>query len=151
MSLLVDQWVPEGTCSQVLWSTLVVRSVWRASKLFVLKLIENGILWVYHTIPVGFSLFWHFWQPFCNVLNYFVWLRITDEGSGTRNTHIWSILLFKFEWIWCINIFVEVLFYIMQQTRKARLHKMKMHVNYSGNRREHIRPLRKVTINSSKN
>ena len=33
-----------------------------------IKLIEIVILWVYYTIPFGFSLFWHFWdiifQPF---------------------------------------------------------------------------------------
>ena len=45
MSLLVDQRVPECTCSQVLRSTSV--DSWRlnASKFTVLKLIEIVILW----------------------------------------------------------------------------------------------------------
>ena len=33
----------------------------RASNFSVLKLIEIVILWVYYTIPFGFSLFWYFW------------------------------------------------------------------------------------------
>ena len=37
----------------------LVRSVLRASKFAVLKLTEIVILWVYYTIPFGFSLFWH--------------------------------------------------------------------------------------------
>ena len=35
----------------------LVRSVLRASKFSVLKLTEIVILWVYYTIPIGFSLF----------------------------------------------------------------------------------------------
>ena len=42
---------------------------------------EIVILWVYYTIPFGFSLIWHFWGITFQLLNYFVWLRITDEGS----------------------------------------------------------------------
>ena len=61
----------------------LICSVLRASKFAVLKLIEIVILWIYYTIPFGFSFFRHFWdiifQPF--QLPYFLWLRITDEGS----------------------------------------------------------------------
>ena len=53
----------------------------RASKFSELKLIEIVILWVYYTIPYGFSLFWHFWGITFHLFRYFVWLRITDEGS----------------------------------------------------------------------
>ena len=56
VSLLVDQWVPESTCSQVLRSTLVDSCILRASKFFVLKLIEIVILWVYYTIPLAYLL-----------------------------------------------------------------------------------------------
>ena len=52
-------------------------------KLFsVLKLTEIVILWVYYTIPFGFSLFFDtFWASlFIFLLKYFVWLRITYEG-----------------------------------------------------------------------
>ena len=38
----------------------IIRSVLRVSKFSVLKLIEIVILWVYYTIPFGFSLFRHF-------------------------------------------------------------------------------------------
>ena len=52
--------------------------------------IEIVILWVYYTIPFGFSLFRHFlvinFQLF--ILN--VWLMITDEGS-LPEMRIWSI------------------------------------------------------------
>ena len=46
-----------------------------------LKLIEIVILWVYYTIPVGFSLFWHFLVITFQLFKLHVWLRITDEGS----------------------------------------------------------------------
>ena len=58
----------------------LIRTVSRASKLSVLKLAEIVILWVYFTIPFGFS-FIGIWASLFNFLNYFVWLRITDEGS----------------------------------------------------------------------
>ena len=33
------------------------------------------------TIPFGFSLFWHFCDISFQLFSYFVWLRITDDGS----------------------------------------------------------------------
>ena len=56
-----------------------------------LKLIEIVILWVYYTIPNGFSLFRHFLGITFHLFKYFVWLRITDEGS-VPEMRIWSIL-----------------------------------------------------------
>ena len=58
------------------------RNVLRASKFSVFKLTEIVIMWVYYTIPIGFSLFLAlFGHHFLNfLLKYFVWLRITDEG-----------------------------------------------------------------------
>ena len=38
-----------------------------------------------------------------NFLNYFVWLRITDEGSVTE-MRIWSIVLMKSDYKWCIHL-----------------------------------------------
>ena len=38
-----------------------------------------------------------------NFLNYFVWLRITLEGS-VPEMRIWSILLMKFDLKWCIHL-----------------------------------------------
>ena len=37
------------------------------------------------------------------LLNYFVWLRITDEGS-VPELRIWSILLIKSDLKWCIHL-----------------------------------------------
>ena len=42
--------------------------------------------------PFSLSLIWHFGGSLFNFLNYFVWLRITDEGS-VPEMPIWSILL----------------------------------------------------------
>ena len=57
-----------------------------------LKLIEIVILWVYHTIPFGFSLFRHFLVITFQFCILHVWLRITDEGS-VPEMRIWSISL----------------------------------------------------------
>ena len=38
-----------------------------------------------------------------NFLNYFVWLRITDEGS-VPVMRKWSILLMKSDLKWCIHL-----------------------------------------------
>ena len=40
----------------------LIRSVLRTSKLYVLKLIEIVILWVYYTLPFDLSLLWHLWD-----------------------------------------------------------------------------------------
>ena len=44
-----------------------------------------------------------------NFLNYFVWLRITDEGS-VPEMRIWSLLLMKSDLKWCIHL----IFFIIQ-------------------------------------
>ena len=54
-------------------------------------------------IPFGFSLIWHFLGITFQLLNYFVWLRITDEGS-VPEMRIWSILLIKSDLKWCIHL-----------------------------------------------
>ena len=100
VSLLVDQWVPRGTCSQVLRSTSVDSYCLRASKFSVIKLFEIVILWVYYTIPFGFSLFWHVWDISFQLLKL---LRTTDEGS-VPEMRIWSILLIKSDLKWCIHL-----------------------------------------------
>ena len=69
----------------------------------VLKLTEIVILWVHYTIPFGFSLIWHFLDITFQLLNYFVWLRITDEGSLPEMC-IWSILLIISDLKWCIYL-----------------------------------------------
>ena len=90
----MNQGAPEGTCSQVLRSTSVDSERLRASTFSVLKLTEIVILLVYYVIPFGFGLIWHFSDITFLLLNYLVWLRITDEGSVSE-MRIRSILLFK--------------------------------------------------------
>ena len=58
----------------------------------ILKLIEIVILWVYYTIPFGFSLFRYFLVITFQFFILHVWLRITDEGS-VPEMRIWSISL----------------------------------------------------------
>ena len=116
VSLVVDQGVPEGTCTDVakFYSRLrLIRSVLRASKFFVLKLTEIVILWVFYTIPFGFSLIWHFWASLFNywatfygaseAKRHLVWLRTTDEGS-LPEMRIWSIFLIISGLKWCIYL-----------------------------------------------
>ena len=81
----------------------LIRSVLRASKFSVSKLIEILILCVYYTIPFGFSLFRHFRVNIFYFWNHFVWRRLTDEGS-LPEMRIWSILLIKSELKWCIHL-----------------------------------------------
>ena len=50
--------------------------------------------------PFSFSLFRHFWVIIIQLLNYFVWLRITHEGS-VPEMRIWSILLIGSGLKWC--------------------------------------------------
>ena len=44
-------------------------------------MIEIVILWIYYTIPSGFSLIWNFLVITFQLFRLHVWLRITDEGS----------------------------------------------------------------------
>ena len=46
------------------------------------------------------------------LLNYFVWLRITDEGS-LPEMRLWSILLIKSCLKWCIYLSRSLLAYLM--------------------------------------
>ena len=52
----------------------------------------------------GLSVFRHFLDiTFQLLLNYFVRLRITDEGS-VPEMRIWSILLIKSDLKWCVHL-----------------------------------------------
>ena len=98
-----DQGFPEGTRSQVLRSTSVDSQRLRASKLSVLKLTEIMIFWIYYTILFGFSVISHFFRITYQLLNYYVLLRITDEGS-VPEMRTWYILLIKSDLKWCMNL-----------------------------------------------
>ena len=91
----------------------LICSVWRASKFSVLKLTEIVILWVYDTIPCGFNLFLGtFGISIFNNFNYFLWQRITDEGS-VPEMRIWSILLILSDLKWCLHL-SKSLFFVFQ-------------------------------------
>ena len=79
----------------------LIRNVLRASKFFAIKLIGIVILWIYYTIPFGFSLFWHFRAIIFNLWIYSVWLMITDDGS-LPEMRIWSLLIIKSDFKWCV-------------------------------------------------
>ena len=65
--------------------------------------------------PFGFSLIWHFLGITFQLLNCFVWLRITDEGS-VPEMRIWSILLIKSDLKWCIHLGRSIFLYIVLMT-----------------------------------
>ena len=82
----------------------LIRSVLRASKFSVLKFIEIVILWIYYMASLLASAsFGTFVTSLFNILNYFVWLRIIDEGS-VPEMRIWSILLMKSDSKCCIHL-----------------------------------------------
>ena len=82
----------------------LIRSVLRASTFPVLKFIEIVILWIYYMASLLASAsFGTFVTSLFNFLNYFVGLRITDEGSVTE-MRIWSILFMKSDLKWCIHL-----------------------------------------------
>ena len=70
----------------------------------LLFLQENAIFTQITSLYVPFSIsniiFGHHFSSF---LNYFVWLRITDEGS-VPEMRTWSILLIKSYLKWCIHL-----------------------------------------------
>ena len=78
----------------------LIRSVLRASKFSVLKLIEIVILWVFLHHPCWLQLVLALSDCHFQFLNYFVWLRIPDEGS-LPEMRIWSILLVLSDLKWC--------------------------------------------------
>ena len=82
----------------------LIRSVLRASKFSMLKFIKIVILWIYYMASLLASAsFGAFVTYLFNFLNYFVWLRITDEGF-VPEMRIWSILLMKSDLKWCIHL-----------------------------------------------
>ena len=102
----MDKRIPEGTCSQVQRSISVDSKRLRASKFTVIQIDWIVILRVYYTIPFVLSLFGTSDASLFNFLNYFVWLRITDEGP-VPEMHIWSILSIKSDLKdlkWCIHL-----------------------------------------------
>ena len=106
MSVTAGWWTNESPRAHVakFYDQLrLIRSVLRASKFSALILTEIVILWVYYTIPLGFTLIWHFWSITLQFWRHFHWLRITDEGSVTE-LRIWSILIIETDLKWCVHL-----------------------------------------------
>ena len=59
-----------------------------------------------------FSLIWHFRNITFLLLNYFVWIRVTDEGS-VPEMRIWPILLIKSDLKWCIHLSRSLFSYLI--------------------------------------
>ena len=92
----------------------LIRSVLRASKFSVLKSIEIVILRIYYmTSLLASASFVTFVTSLLNFLNYFVWQRISDEGS-VHEMRIWSILLMKSDLRWYIHL--DLFLYFKQFT-----------------------------------
>ena len=70
----------------------LIRSVLIASKFSVLTFTEILILWIYYTIPFGFSLFWHFWGINFQFLKLLCLAKDHWRGFSTRNAHIVHIV-----------------------------------------------------------
>ena len=105
MSLLVDQESPRAHVAKFYSRLRLTCSVWRASKFSVFKIDLNcnsvGLLHHPFWLRLVFRRFWGInFQPF---VNYFVWPRITDEGS-VPEMRIWSILLIRSDLKWCIHL-----------------------------------------------
>ena len=103
VSLLVDQWVPEGTCSQVLRSTSVDSWRLRASKYTVFKIDWNcnfvGLLHHPFWLQLVLALFGYYFSTFyttCLAKDHW-------RGFSTRNAHMIHIVnLFRLKW--CIHL-----------------------------------------------
>ena len=54
-----------------------------------------------------------------NFLNYFIWLRINDQGS-VPEMRIWSILLIKSDIKWCIHLGRSLFLYIYKQKNNVK-------------------------------
>ena len=91
------QWVGGCAIEEPVKHTSLIAVVTSVTLFSVLKLIEIVILWVYYNIPFDFTLFRHFLGITFQLLNYFVWLRIPDEGSVPvmRMVHIVNLIRFR--------------------------------------------------------
>ena len=75
----------------------LIRSGSRASTFSMLKFIEIVIFWVYSLSLLASVCFGTFVISLFNFFSYFVWLRITDDGS-VLEMRIWSILFSLFSY-----------------------------------------------------
>ena len=69
-----------------------IRIVLRKSKFSMLQLIKIEFFGLLTPPLLALACFGTFWASLFNFSNFFVWLRITDEGS-VPEMRVWSILL----------------------------------------------------------
>ena len=67
------------------------------------------------TMPLALPCFGTFLALLFNVFNFFVWLRITDEGS-VPEMRIWSILLIYSDLKWCIYLSRSLYLNLIEKT-----------------------------------
>ena len=83
-------------------------------------MVSKEILWVYFTIPFGFSLFLALLDITFQLLKLSpFWLRITDEGS-VPEMRIWSILLIKSD-LRCTCIYFSRSLFLYWQSNEVRM------------------------------
>ena len=78
---------------------LMKHPVYLTLSFLYIKMITNILFWMNY-------IYWYTWLielSIFNFWNYFVWLRITDEGS-VPEMRIWSILLIKSDLKWSIHL-----------------------------------------------
>ena len=98
----------------------------RASTVFPCWIYWNCNFWGLFPIPFGLSLFWHFCYISFQLFSYFVWLRITNDGS-VFEMRIWSILFslfsyckspaFTFNTLWGFCIYPKHIFRFSKRGR----------------------------------
>ena len=84
--------VLEGTCSQVLRSTLVLVALWKHRHFSRLKVIEIVILLVYYTISSGFKIFRYFWGTIYQICTILYLPKDNRWRFNTRNAHMVHIV-----------------------------------------------------------
>ena len=96
---------PMGNVAKFYSRLRLVCSVWRTSKFPCLKFIEIVILWVYNTIPFGFSL--HKLGTFgTSIFNHYLTTCLAkDHWRGlVHEIRIWSMMLIISYLKWCIHL-----------------------------------------------
>ena len=95
----LDDWVPYSEKTKVGWSSSLHLTVlicsqslcsryWDGAFVYHLKLFEIFILWVYYTIPFGFSLFRQFLIITFQLFKFHCLAKDHWRGFSTRNAHM---------------------------------------------------------------
>ena len=74
-------------------------------------------------------VFGTFWTTLSNILDFFVWLRITDEGSEPA-MRIWSILLIESDLKWWINLSRSLYLYMKPECGLAPTNRKTLRIKH---------------------